>query len=389
MTYDFAVVGANGIQGKIVARDLLESGYAVLLCALDDFGLEKTRRHPKAGFAISDIREGKRLRQTILESQAKVLVNCALDDFNLELMQIALDLGLHYLDLGSDVTMYREQQKLHADFVKKDRLAISGLGSTPGISNVMLRYVAPQFDTIETVHLGFSWNSNLPAFVPPFSIDAIAYEFSEPATIFRNGRFIDVSPEEPTGIHYDYLSIGRQTTCYTKHIEHHTFVDFLKDKGIQNVVVYSSFPEHSYKTIRQLLELGFLSKDPVVVDGVKIRPLDYTIEMLRRLPVPSGYTEKENIWVKVYGQKDGAPLVAELDCLAETQPGWEEATCNIDTGFPASIVAQMILNGVISERGFFSPECVVPPAPFFAELAKRQIFVHYQGKRLIAPDAGP
>lgn len=393
MHYDVAVIGANGIQGRIVARDLLLSGCSVLLCALDRYGLDSILDHERARFATVDIRETELLRQQLKNAAVRVVVNCALDDFNLEVMQLALELGLHYIDLGSEVAMYRQQQQLHQGFVDRDRLAISGIGSTPGISNIMLRYLLPRFDSIETVHLGFAWTSNLPVFVPPFSIDAIAYEFSEPATIFEGGRFVEKSPDEPTGISYDYRGIGPQLTCYTKHIEHHTFVDFLHDKGIKNVVVYSSFPTHSYKTLQQLLALGFLSKNPVTVDGKTVRPLDCTIEVLRRLPVPAGYTEKEVIWIKVFGKKDGQPRCEEMDCTAGTLPGWEDAACNIDTGFPASILAQMILHGKIAARGFYSPEAVVPPLPFFAELTKRKIAIYDNGKELqpepVVPHVAP
>ena len=38
MKFDFVVVGATGLQGKIASKDLLEKGYSVLLC-----GRDKTR----------------------------------------------------------------------------------------------------------------------------------------------------------------------------------------------------------------------------------------------------------------------------------------------------------------------------------------------------------
>jgi len=382
MRYDFAVVGANGIQGKIVARDLLESGYSVLLCANDDYGIEKLLEYDNSEFALIDLHKTDRVRRVLKNSAARVIVNCATDDFNLSVTKLALDLGMHYIDLGSEEPMMREQEKLYPEFQAKGLLAITGIGSTPGINNIMLRYVEPRFDTVETVHLGFAWNSNMPIFVAPFSIDAIAYEFTEPATIFRKGKFVQVMPDEPTGIDYDYRSVGRQRTCYTKHIEHHTFRDFLKDKGVKEIVVYSSFPEHSYSALRKMAELGFLSKEPIEVNGASIRPLDFTMEAVRHLPIPAGYTEKECVWLKVFGTKDGKKKVEEMDCLAGTLPGWEDATCNVDTGFPASILAQMIINDEIKDRGLFSPEFVVEPEPFFKRLGEKKIFIYDNGKKI-------
>ena len=77
--------------------------------------------------------------------------------------------------------------------------------------------------------------------------------------------------------------------------------------GIKNVSVFSSFPPHSYVALRKLMELGFLSKEPIEINGASIiRPLDFTTEVLRHISAPEGYTEKEDVWLKVYGKKDSA-----------------------------------------------------------------------------------
>ena len=43
------------------------------------------------------------------------------------------------------------------------------------------------------------------------------------------------------------------------------------------------------------------------------------------------------------------------------------------TGYPVSIIAQMIERGIIKDRGVFSSEEVVPCMDFFRELEKRNI----------------
>ncbi|MDP3764637.1 MAG: saccharopine dehydrogenase C-terminal domain-containing protein [bacterium] len=385
MKYDFVVIGANGMQGRIVSKFLLENDHSVLLCANDDYGIEEIIEHPKADFALVDLRKMDRVKRVVKKSGSTVLINCAVDDFNMAVTKMALDLGMNYLDLGSEEPMFYEQLKLDKEFKEKNTIAITGIGSTPGITNIMLRYLKPQFDSIETVHVGFAWDSNQPVFVTPFSIDAIAYEFSEQAKIFENGEYVLKQPNE-CDISYYYKTIGKQKTQYTKHIEHHSFYEYLKDVGIKNIIVLSSFPTHSYTALKALIGLGFMSKEAITIDSVNIRPLDFTIEVLRRIPVPEGYTEKENLFLKVIGTKDGKPKTVEMDATAGTLPGWEKATCNIDTGFPAAILARMILNNEITEKGVYSPEFVVPPEPFFAELGKNKIWIYEDGKKINGPN---
>lgn len=45
MNFDFIVLGATGMQGRIVSRDLLETGYSVLLCGQEKTGDETMVSH--------------------------------------------------------------------------------------------------------------------------------------------------------------------------------------------------------------------------------------------------------------------------------------------------------------------------------------------------------
>ena len=169
-------------------------------------------------------------------------------------------------------------------------------------------------------------------------------------------------------------------------MEPFTFHEYLKDVGIKNIAVCASFPDHSREVINLLIDLGFTKwGDESMIeldDGFMVEPTDCTAEILRRLPIPPGYKEKECLWLKVYGKKDGKDKLVEMDALAETIPGWEDATCNIDTGIPVSITAEMVNDGRISEHGVFPPEFIVPPMPFFEELAKYNIWIYENGKKI-------
>ena len=71
-----------------------------------------------------------------------------------------------------------------------------------------------------------------------------------------------------------------------------------------------------------------------------------------------------------------------MECIVPPLKGWESAGCNIDTGMPASIMAQMIHNGVIKKAGSWSPEEIVPPELFFTQLGRRCMHVFENGKKI-------
>jgi saccharopine dehydrogenase-like NADP-dependent oxidoreductase len=64
-----------------------------------------------------------------------------------------------------------------------------------------------------------------------------------------------------------------------------------------------------------------------------------------------------------------------MECFTNTLKGWESAGCNIDTGIPASIIAQMIRKGEINSFGSFAPEIIVPPNLFFRKLKEKKMRV--------------
>ena len=126
--------------------------------------------------------------------------------------------------------------------------------------------------------------------------------------------------------------------------------------------------------------MGMSNQKKINFYGFRIKPMDFLSFVLKRMKPHPDYREHENLWLKVTGQKDGQEVLIEMECLVPTIPGWEDAGCNIDTGFPASLIAQMIKNGIIADRGSFAPEGIVPVEPFFASLAKKHMIIYENDK---------
>ena len=380
--YDFLVLGAAGIQGKIAARDLLESGFSTYLSDLYQDGLEKIlKKFPGAVFERLDLRDVPATIAMIKKTRPDVVINCAEGDWDLNVYNACLETQTHVLDMGSEVPMTEEQIDMDKEFKEKGIIGITGCGSTPGINNIMLAHVVHLFDVLDTVEVGFAWDSNIKEFVVPFSIQSILEEFMDPAPVIANGEMIHLDPMESMS-ERRFRKIGKQSCFHARHSETFTFHYYYKDKGLQNIRFYAGFPNHSIEKIKFLIKAGFGDKKPVEVDGREIVPMEVLTQTMRRMEFPEGYREKENLWVFVTGEKNGNPKKILMECIVDTIEGWEDAGSNIDTGIPSSIIAQMIKSGLITERGSFAPEAVVPTKPFFSELRKWKMDV-YQNGRLI------
>ncbi|MFH0970421.1 MAG: saccharopine dehydrogenase NADP-binding domain-containing protein [Candidatus Diapherotrites archaeon] len=147
--FDFVVIGATGIQGRIVARDLLENGCAVLLCGRDKERVKHLLgRYKKTKFEYLDARNIPKMVKTFRQSGASVVVNCVEGDWNLNILKASVKAGIHSIDLGSEIPMTRKQFALHGTLKRKGLTHITGCGSVPGIGNVMLNHAAQKFDSL-------------------------------------------------------------------------------------------------------------------------------------------------------------------------------------------------------------------------------------------------
>jgi lysine 6-dehydrogenase len=378
--YDFLIFGAGGMQGKIVIKDLLEKGYKLFASDFYQQHIDTLQeKFPNLDYELADLRSIKEATALIKKVKPYLVINCAEADFNLNVYKACLKNKVHVIDLCSDIPMTKDQLNMDSTFRKNKLIAITGCGSTPGINNVMLDYAVGLLDSVHTVEAGFAWNSNIKEFVVPFSIPSIVEEFTVPATMMKNGKWIKKIPYD-TIKGKRYQEVGRNKIFLVRHPEPYTFYLYYKDKGLKNIKFYGGFPTHSFSTINSFIKLGLASKEKFQLNGAEIIPLEVLTEVLRKAEVPEGYEEKEVLWVEAIGKKDNKIKKIYMECIVDTLPGWEDAGCNIDTGIPASIIAQMIIKGQIKAWGSFAPEAVVPKEDFFRALKEKDMDVYMNGK---------
>ncbi len=380
MVYDFVVLGATGMQGRIVTRDLLEQGYSVLLCGRDRSRVEHFLKvFKKTDFKYIEARKINTIVKAIKYSKSNVVVNCMEGDWNYEVFKVCARIGVNCIDLGSEIPVTKRQFSLNKIMKKKNIVGITGIGSVPGVGNVMLRYASDKFDAIDEIDVGFAWDSNIKEFVVPFSIESVIEEFTDRAPVVENRHFKYFVPLNSVAKEY-HRFIGREKEIFVRHPEQYTFLHYFKNKGLKNVKFYAGFPEHSFKMILSLIKLGFASDKEIDYFGTKIKPINFLTQVLKRIKMPKGYTEKENLWVRIYGKNNNKKKTILMEALVPPLKGWESAGCNIDTGFPASILAQLVKKGIVAEKGSYSPEIGVPPDIFFKELRKKTIKILENGR---------
>ncbi|MEK7085183.1 MAG: saccharopine dehydrogenase NADP-binding domain-containing protein, partial [Patescibacteria group bacterium] len=332
--YDFLVLGADGLQGVIAARLLLERGYSVFCADLYKTKIQKIMAEygrGRSAFSFVDLRDISQTARLMKKSGADTVVNCAEMDWNLNVYNAALEANANCVDLGAWIELTARQLKKNHAFKKIGCTAITGCGAVPGIGNVMLRYASRKLDTLESVDVGFAWASNKKDFVVPFSIKSILEELTYRPSFVKQGKMVNKKPLE-VSFERRFRLVGRERVYMVQHPELFTFRRYFMEQGLSNIRFFAGFPPHSLQKIQTLIELGFYKEKPILLEGIKIAPLFILPPVLKELGSPPGYTERENLWLDIKGAEDGKKKRILMECLVPPIKGWESSGGNIDTG---------------------------------------------------------
>ncbi len=350
-----AVLGAAGTIAPAIIRDLAASeevGGMLLLDLSADRAAAAAEAHGPAGAraAAVDARDPDALAEALQGSD--VLVNTASYRINLEAMQACLKAGCHYLDLGGLYWMTGRQRELDGAFRAADRLAVLGIGSSPGKTNLMARHAVERLgggsvSRIEVVAGGRDLAAPADGRLrPPYALQTLLDELTLAPVVLRDGAAVEIEPLTPGGEVDFGEPIGTGETIYTLHSE---LVSFGESFGAQEVSFRLSLAP---ALLERLTELTGASAEAVA-------------EAARDALSPS--TETVSVHLVTATPEDGAPLTVR----AETRPHFGLGGSVVSTAAPIAAAVRLLARGRLSARGALPPERCIEPEEMFAELEGR------------------
>ncbi|WP_026575723.1 saccharopine dehydrogenase family protein [Bacillus sp. UNC438CL73TsuS30] len=367
------VLGATGTIGRVIVKDLVESGISVIAADLDVNRLEELKKWVDNKISIFplNIKDEERTKEVL--SQARVCVNATNYIFNIDVMKAAAAAGVSVLDLGGLFNRTKEQLKLDQEMADANILSIVGMGSDPGTSNIFSRYGVEHLDVAEEIHIRYGSTSSGVTF--SFAVDTIIDEAINNALVVKNGKLSEIPPladEEYTSFSEE---IGAQKTYSIIHSELATLpVSF---PSVKNITYKDTWDPETIEKIKLLTSLGLLETGPVEIRGERVIPRQQTVSLLQTVlsanekPVWG----KDSLLVEVKGIKNGNKASVRLEVVTGYQKEWNVSPTQYATAVPASIVAQMILNGEVAEKGVKPPEKCIDPMKFLAYLKQKNVEV--------------
>lgn len=363
------VLGASGAMARVTVRDLLETVPDVEITAADLRA--PALDDPRIRNVQCDVRDVEGTAR--LMAGHDVAVNTVTYYLNVPVMQAALRARVPYVDLGGLYHGTLAQFELHRDFEAAGVTALLGMGSTPGITNVMAGALAAHLDRVDEIHVRVACHDTSVAgpLPVPYALDTVLDEFALPPHVFEDGEARAVPPMSGAEVLDLPAPVLRAEAIYTLHSEVAMFPRSFP--GLRAASFKVAFPEDFTRKMRFLVELGFASRDEVV-GGVS--PRQMLLAMMARSPASEGEpADCDVLRVTAHGSAAGEKVIGIAESVILPHRGWGFGAGALDTGVPLSIAAQMLARREIATPGVVCPETAVPVDAFFRELERREIRV--------------
>lgn len=369
------VLGA-GLQGSACAYDLLQNPEikAVRLC---DINVSSVAPFLK-------LYSGKRLFPTPLDAKDKDAVLALMREadavmsalpyyFNLEMAKLAAEAGTNFCDLGGNTEIVIEQKKLSPIVAEKGKSIIPDCGLAPGMVNILAQYGISQLDSTESVRLYVGGLPQNP--VPPlnyqvvYSLEGVLDYYTTPSRVLRDSKVEQVAAlSELEDIQFE--GIGELEAFHTA-------------GGLSTMAsrYEGQIPEMEYKTLRYpgharvmeaIRDLGFLSTEPMEVNGHRVVPRDLSVSVLGKALKKPSSPDIVILRVIVKGVKDGVPKTHTFELVDRYDEKLGISAMMRTTGFSLSITGQMQAEGKIAP-GVHTPDECIDAQAYIEALAQRGV----------------
>jgi len=228
-------------------------------------------------------------------------------------------------------------------------------GMSPGLGSILAGHAVSKLAKVESVHM---LNGGLPEKpVPPlgyvitWSVEDLIDMYSRKVSIVKGGKVIQV--EAMSGLEeINFPGVGKLEAFYTDGLRTllHT-VKGAKDMWEKSL----RYPGHTEK-IKLLKTLGFFNSETVEVGGMNVSPREVAAKLLEKKLKRPEIPDIVVMRVEVRGIKNGKRIeyvYHMLDCYDKEHQVTSMART---TAYTTSIVAQMLAEKTIENKGVVPPE---------------------------------
>jgi len=365
------ILGGAGVVGTAAAKMLASQKEIFSEVVIADFNIERAKQMAKdLGSHVSgvkfDANDVKSIKSVIKGSSVVLNTVGPYYHYGIPILSAVIEAGINYADVCDDTQPTYDALKLDQAAKQAGVTALIGMGSSPGVTNLLARYGASELlkecESIDMYHAhGFE------PFEGPGVIGHRFYCLSNPIPVFLDGKaqLIAQKDSAPFEEEVDFINLeGKHRVYPYPHPEPITLPLFLKTKGLKRVTNKGTvLPQEYYELTRAIHAAGLNRTDSIQVKGQKVSPYDFAIAYL---------IQKRDEFISQHPNKEARGCV-KIVCKGKTKKGKDQTYIfslvsegvgkgqglGEGTGFPAAFGTILIQQGKIKEKGVLPPEACV------------------------------
>ncbi len=279
--------------------------------------------------------------------------------FERPIVEAAIEAGVNYVSICDDHDAAEAVLELDQAAKEKGLKILTGLGWTPGVTNIFARKGYDELDDVEKINV--YWAGSAGDSEGLAVILHTIHIFTGNVVSFQNGEFLEVKAGSGKEVVDFPAPMGKVTTFHLGHPEPVTLPRYLK--GVKEVTLKGGLAENYLNGLAKMMAAMGLTSTPT-------RKQRLGRLMKKLMPVfPSDKNRSlSGARVDITGTLDGKKVkvtYASVDHMKRL------------TGIPLSIGVYMMGQGKINRRGVYGPEVddAVNPDEFLKELARRDVKV--------------
>jgi saccharopine dehydrogenase (NAD+, L-lysine-forming) len=359
-----ATVLGCGTVGSTAALTLAYSGVFSEI-ALADVNVEAAKK--VAGKCPIDV-EVKKCNASDISSVKEavsgsdVVLNCVgpFYEFGPRILRAVIEAGINYVDICDDYDATVEQLKLDEDAKKAGVTALIGMGSSPGLANLLAKYAAEKLlDEVESIDIYHAHGGEETEGAAVVKHRIHSMEMDIP--VFLDGEFKTVRLFEESGKaleeEVEFPGIGTYRVYAYPHPETITLPKYIPGvKRVTNLGLV--LPPEYAELIKTLVRIGMTADEKLKVGDIEVSTLEFAVAFILKkreeLIKKAGITEPMGcVKVAVKGRKNGKPASYAFS-LTSRGMGMGEGT-----GIPAAIGTILMATGKVTGKGVLPPEACV------------------------------
>jgi len=367
---NIVVLGGAGDMGSHIVRDLIEHSDAQVTIA--DYRLTEARAlaremGERAQAVFVDASNRDSLLLVLRGANVAIGAVGPFYRFATKMAWAALESHVNYVDICDDFGPLDTLFEFDAIARKEGITIITGLGWTPGLSNVLARHGNDHLDQADEIRI--AWVGGAADSQGLAVVQHVLRSVSGRVPTYRDGRWVKVlALSEPEVVTFPE-PLGEIEVVYIGHPEPMTIPRTIP---VWTVSLKGALtPKWNNRLAGLLVRMGLTSS---------LDRIDRTSRLIHRLEgvLGAGGVALSGLRVDVIGSRDGQQVTrtyAAADHMGRL------------TGIPAAVGALMLARGEIAEPGVFAPEAIIDPVSFLDALAERGISIIEQEN--VVPEAVP